>query len=102
MITPNGAEIYYDPEYKYDPVSGGQLDKDKIPEKMGIYVENIYFPLDGSAPRGQYEYFVENFSPEKDADEWELSLFLGDDLTERHHGVTVGKGERSPIFKCTF
>jgi hypothetical protein len=80
VITPGGAEIYY--SNPSDSLSGGFLDNDDIPSsdlpgQEALWVENIGFPLDGSAPSRTYQYFVQNYdqiggSP----DSWTMEVYL--------------------------
>ena len=59
VITPGGEEIYF--ANPIDPVTGGNLDEDKIPEFPGNWVENINFPIE-SAPDGTYTVWVDQFA----------------------------------------
>jgi hypothetical protein len=62
VITPGRFEIYFDNET--DAVSGGVLDHDEQPDiflLVGRWTENIFFPMDDSAPPGRYTFFVRNF-----------------------------------------
>jgi uncharacterized protein YfaP (DUF2135 family) len=86
VITPGGAEIYYVNDA--DATSGGVLDHDDIPPQNGLWVENIIFPLDGSAPRGTYTYFVVNYNQVgAAADAFTLEVFLGDTLQASQTGL---------------
>ncbi len=38
--------------------TGGSLEQDVVPESVGFHVENVVFPLNGSPPRGIYEYTI--------------------------------------------
>ena len=97
VVTPGGVEIYY--SNTFDLVSQGTLDKDDVPSEPGLYIENIYFPLDGSAPQGQYEVWVHNYSEQGDGpDSWELSVFLGNDLVRKTAGVTNNDDRSESIF----
>lgn len=99
VVPPNGFEIYF--SAKSDPVSGGQLDQDDIPRVAGLYVENVFFPLDGSAPRGTYTYFVNNYNQVGlTPDTWTLQVFVGETRVTRHSGVTADKGD-NPKFNFT-
>ena len=77
VITPGGFVINY--ETPNDAVSGGTLDHDDIPIEIGDWVENIVFPMDGSAPPGTYLYYVVEYirvgteGPEG----WVLSAWAG-------------------------
>ena len=59
VIDPQGVELYYSNE---SSPSGGEFDVDCLcgdcPQGPN---ENIYWPLDGSAPKGKYEYWIEYF-----------------------------------------
>lgn len=99
VITPGGFEIFF--EAVIDPVSGGILDHDDIPEVNTLWVENIIFPLDGSAPRGSYTYFVVNYNQTDAADAWTLEVFLGDTLRATQNGV-VAEGENATRFTFDF
>ena len=90
--TPGGTEIWY--SNTFDSISGGRLDQDDIPNQIGLYIENIYFPSDGSAPEGTYEVWVENYDQYQGADSWELSVFLGNSLVMKKSGV-ISEDERS-------
>jgi hypothetical protein len=90
VITPGGFEIYF--QRVFDSVSGGRLDQDDIPQTNGLYVENIFFPLDGSAPRGTYTYFVDNYNQIGEADSWTLQVYLGDTLQISNNGVVGESG----------
>lgn len=86
MITPGGAEIWFD--NILDTRSQGQLDKDDIPEYEARWTENIFFPTDGSAPKGTYRYFVQNYEQIGSVDNWILSVYLGDERLRFHTGET--------------
>ena len=58
------------------------LEKDVVPDGFGFYAENIYFPMDGSAPTGDYLYGVSG-----SVEAWELSVYLGDDLVDVKSGT---------------
>lgn len=92
VITPGGVEISY--ANPFDPLSGGELDRDKIPPELGEWVENIYFPVDGSALIGTYTFFVDPFSYMDTADDWELSVWQGD---ERKF-IQLGNGNSGRFF----
>ncbi|KAL7559521.1 hypothetical protein ACA910_011916 [Epithemia clementina (nom. ined.)] len=84
VITPGGFEIDY--RSTYDPTSQGRLDQDDIPGPITRWVENIYFPLDGSSPRGTYTYFVHYYSQIGIADSWQLFVYIGDERVRLHNG----------------
>ena len=87
VITPGGAHIYYWYENLYDPVTGGMLDHDDIPTEVDYWVENIVFPLDGSAPSGVYQYYVDLFNQlGETSDDWVLSVWLGDTKVDEFNG----------------
>lgn len=56
VLTPLGEEIYFG---NPSSASGGNLDVDCI---CACPDENIYFPLDGSAPKGTYTYWANFFN----------------------------------------
>jgi uncharacterized protein YfaP (DUF2135 family) len=87
VITPNGFEVSF--QDREDPISGGQLDQDDIPDEEGSYVENVFFPLVGSAPRGTYTYFVDNFDQVGSSpDTWTVQVFVGNMLVSTNSGAT--------------
>jgi hypothetical protein len=62
VITPNGDDLNYQLEGE-DPDSGGQFQHDDDPEYLDgakTFQETVFFPLDGSAPGGVYEFYVYN------------------------------------------
>ena len=83
--TPAKEEIYYG--NPFDPVTNGTLDHDDIPFEPSRWIESIYFPLDGSAPKGEYKYWVENYNQIDDPDSWILQVYIGDSLVRRHLGL---------------
>ena len=86
VITPGGAHIDY--LYRHDPASGGTLDHDDIPQQVGTWVENIFFPMDGSAPSGTYQYYVHLFNMLGGTpDSWVLSAWVGDSKVNEVSGV---------------
>ena len=101
MVTPEGAVIYYgDP---FDSASGGQLDQDDIPSlEERLWVENIYFPMDGG-PVGTYTFYVENFNQVSGVDEgWTLRVYVGDDLVSIQSGESLPDQDQSARFSFTF
>jgi len=86
VITPGGAHIYY--VRRHDPASGGTLDHDDIPQQVGTWVENIFFPMDGSAPSGTYQYYVHLFNMLGGTpDSWVLSAWVGDSKVNEVSGI---------------
>jgi hypothetical protein len=80
--TPDGTLIFF--QNTFDPISGGMLEKDVVPDGgFGFYAENIYFPIDGSAPIGDYLYGVSGSGVEA----WELSVYLGDEMVDVKKGT---------------
>lgn len=97
VITPFGNEIYFE----NTAADLGLLDHDDIPSEeggFGDWVENVFFPVDGSAPSGTYEYFVVNYDQIGAADSWELQVLTIDEVLESQSGTTVGTGQESPRF----
>lgn len=75
----------------YDAASQGRLDRDVIPSTHGSgWVENIYFPLDGSAPRGTYSVEVDPYRTHGEMDFWSLTVYLGDNYAAGWNGVGSG------------
>ena len=64
----------------YDPVSGGELDVDRIPAFFSTRtnVENVYFP--NSAPSGTYRVCIDNFNQIGISESFELFVYEGDNL----------------------
>jgi hypothetical protein len=56
VTTPDDTDIFFG--NLFDPISGGRLEGDVVPDGFDFYAENIYFPVDGSAPAGVYEYLI--------------------------------------------
>jgi hypothetical protein len=82
--TPEGIDIYYD--NIFDSSSGGQLQYDVSPEEIeeiGSHAENVYFPIDGSAPKGVYEYFVFGGGDEP----WNVTVALNDEIVDHVSGA---------------
>lgn len=93
VITPTGVEISF--ENLEDETTGGELDVDKIPSEVipfphiGRNAENIRFPIDGTAPAGVYEYWVNNFDQlGNSSDPWEMRVFEGDTVIRTITGTT--------------
>lgn len=74
MQTPNGFHVFFATDT--DPVSGGFLDVDIIPSEASRNVENVQFPIDGTAPAGTYFFWVNPYNQYDDADSWTVSVFL--------------------------
>jgi hypothetical protein len=81
VTTPAGVDIFYN--NTFDPASGGQLEQDVVPDGIGFYAENVYFPLDGSAPPGIYTYFVRGGG----MDIWNVTVALDEEVVEQSSGV---------------
>jgi hypothetical protein len=88
VLTPGGDHIWNG--NTFDSVSNGRLDHDDIPKGAGLYVENVYFPLDGTAPAGTYTYLVRNFKQGGVApDAWKIEVHMGDKLIAQNFGTTA-------------
>lgn len=98
VITPGGNEIFY----QNPSADAGMLDNDDIPPSFGSWVENIFFPVDGSAPNGTYTYFVVNFNQTGSADTWTLQVLTVDEIIASQSGVTVGDGAVSTRYTFEF
>ena len=72
--TPDGFHLCF--SVLTDPVSGGFLDVDVIPDEVSRNVENIQFPIDGTPPAGTYIFWVHVYNQYDDADSWTVSVFL--------------------------
>lgn len=81
MTTPNGINIFYD--NPFDPKSGGRLEEDVVPKSVGYYVENIFFPPEGMAPHGFYEYMVRGGGNEP----WNVTVALNETVVDARSGV---------------
>jgi hypothetical protein len=81
VITPGGYEIYFQNLYG----DGGRLDVDRIPSAWGRWIENVFWPPDGSAPRGRYTYWVHNYRGQ--ALPWTLRVFQINTVVEEKSGV---------------
>jgi uncharacterized protein YfaP (DUF2135 family) len=88
VLTPGGNHIWNG--NTFDSVSNGRLDHDDVPQRAGLYVENVYFPLDGTALAGTYTYFVRNFRQRGVApDAWKIEVHMGDKLIVQNFGTTA-------------
>lgn len=108
VVTPGNAEIWYGATY--DSASKGKLDHDDIPlsenggnpdKALGLYVENVVFPLDGTAPRGTYKYFAVQFNQVLAADEFTLKVFLNDEEQATYTSVLL-PNQRTPEFTFVY
>lgn len=81
VTTPGLVDIFFD--NPFDPVSGGELEEDIVPEGVGFHAENIYFPM---GPLGMYAYFIRGGG----SDIWNVSIALDDLVVERVSGVGDG------------
>ena len=88
VITPNGYEIFFSRTTSGD---GGRLDVDYIPAFWGRWIENIFWPPDGTAPRGTYAYWVNNYRGE--ASPWTLRVYQVDAVVEERTGVVGVLGD---------
>jgi hypothetical protein len=80
-----------------DPVSGGVLEADIAPSEPSRNVENIYFPMDGTAPVGTYFFWV--IAHFNDTDSWTVSVFLDrEDRTSAIPTATYSGTGDSPPF----
>ena len=84
--TPGGVLIYY--LNLYDATSGGVLEGDVVPSKLGYYAENIYFP-DGPGWNVLVWCFGEN-------EKWELDIYVGNKMIKQQHGT--GLSDDFPFF----
>mmetsp|Transcript_14896 Transcript_14896/g.48599 ORF Transcript_14896/g.48599 Transcript_14896/m.48599 type:complete len:498 (-) Transcript_14896:144-1637(-) len=91
--TPSGALIWYG----NTQADGGTLDMDDIPPAVGSWVENIFWPLDGSAPAGAYEYWVNNYDQVNGPDSWILTAYKGDTVVATHSGSLLDD-QSSPLY----
>lgn len=95
VITPLGEHINF---ITRASASGGTLDVDCIcvcPD------ENIFFPLDGSAPKGTYQYWVNFFQAcEPDASaNFTLRVLERNNIITVQEGTLTYEGENSPIWE---
>jgi hypothetical protein len=85
VLTPAGNEIYYGNPF----ADSGVLDQDDIPYEERDWVENVFFPSDGSAPPGTYTYWVVQFGQTgaADADPWELQVLDRETVIQSESGT---------------
>ena len=73
VSTPVGGILYYGSTF--DPESRGNFEGDALEGQLGFHAESVFFPRDGSAPDGEYEYWVEVYEQNGVAlDQWTLTL----------------------------
>ncbi len=70
VITPGGFVLSYTD--KYDEATQGRVGEPVVQNAVGKHVENVYFPLDGSAPSGTYEFYVRPMTTVAMEDQWTL------------------------------
>jgi hypothetical protein len=100
VITPGGVEIWFNMDW--DAESQGRLDHDDVPDRTDRFLENIFFPTDGSAPKGSYQYFVHNYNQVGDeTDNWTLAVYLGEERLRFHSGK-IPDNSTSPIYDFYF
>ena len=100
MTAPGGNIISY--RNTYDPVSGGRLDNDDIPRVVGTYVENIFSPTDGTAPLGEYQFFVKNFNIRGgSSDSFLVEVFVGKTPAASYQFDGLGQKEATDFITYT-
>jgi hypothetical protein len=82
VMTPGGFNISW--RYEWDPISNGRLERDIVPRTVGSWAENIFFPLNGTAPVGIYTFNVQG-GPGLES--WQLTVWLGDSNVASYSGV---------------
>ena len=80
-----------------DKSSNGRLDHDDIPGPVQRWTESIFFPIDGSAPKGTYQYFVHNYRQVGGFDNWTLAVYLNERRIDFHSGGTPNN-DKSTVF----
>ena len=70
VLTPSSYEIFFSRPVSSD---GGRLDVDRIPRVWSRWIENTFWPPDGSAPIGKYKYWVNNYRGNKTP--WTLRVY---------------------------
>jgi uncharacterized protein YfaP (DUF2135 family) len=98
VITPNRTVIYFG--NRIDDASGGQLDVDHIPYSSGLWVENIFFPSDGSAPKGVYGFYVYDRSivAGSEPESWSLEVSVNRRTVAFYTGISTFLNPTSPTF----
>jgi hypothetical protein len=101
VVTPDGFELNYYQES--DPDSGGTFQHDDIPgDVIATWQETVYFPLDGSAPPGQYEFWAYNNHDDPDpAKQYKIFVYDGDDVKDVQRGA-VENGAETPHYFYTY
>lgn len=98
VMTPLGEVIYFG---NTSSASGGNLDVDCI---CACPDENIFFPLDGSAPKGTYTYWVNFFascSPNASAN-YTIRVLEGNRIIAVREGTLTTVKEKSPRWEYEF
>jgi hypothetical protein len=100
--TPGGVELSY--ANTYDPVSGGTFQHDDIPRRSSAHwQETVHFPLNGAAPKGNYEYWAFNNHDDFDrAERFRFYVFDGDRPKISGIRGAVENGEDSKHFFFTY
>jgi hypothetical protein len=101
VLDPDGFELdFYD---TYDSESGGTFQHDDIPgDEVATWQETVHFPLDGSAPPGQYEFWAYNNHEDPDpAKQYKIYVYEGDQLKDDFCG-TVENGAETPHYFYTY
>lgn len=94
--TPLGDVIYYANAFSSNSL--GELDVDCLCNSCPNGPnENIFFPLDGSSPKGTYEYWVEYFKHCNEADapsNYKVYVLRVNAIIKTHEGtLTSGKSD---------
>ncbi len=86
VLTPSNYEIFFSRPVSSD---GGRLDVDRIPTVWSRWIENIFWPPDGSAPSGKYTYWVNNYRGNKTP--WTLRVYQVNTVVEEKMGYVEEK-----------
>lgn len=73
VVTPQGVRVGYDNDF--DQLSGGSFDTGFVQDVEGSHVENIFFPVSGIAPVGDYTIEVDPYEEREGSDTWLLQVF---------------------------
>ena len=73
VVTPSGFTLSFDNDL--DEETGGRVGEPTTQNSDGYHVENVFFPLNGSAPVGTYEFFVRPISTVGVEDTWTLHAY---------------------------